>query len=721
MSERQIKPDSSVQSIPHPQTASLLIELLTEELPPKSLRLFSERFSASILEGLLTHQWIDRVETGQYKRFATPRRLGLLVREVRSKGLARERSAKGPSIQIGLDADGKPTQALIKWAARQGASIDALERVNDGKQTVFAFRHTEPGASLDEGLESVIVKAISDLPIPKLMQYQLADGQRTVSFVRPAHALTVLHGERLLPVKLLGLEADRFSQGHRFQGAARLYIDHADHYESILRHEGAVIVDMDERKAAIHEALMAQAKALDAHLGEDQVSASLLEEVSALVERGAVYCGKFDDDFLKVPQECLMLTMRTNQKYFPLFDAQEKLLPRFLIVSNMTVDDPSLIIDGNERVVRPRLADAGFFFQQDQKQTLEARLPQLEQVIYHAKLGSQAERAQRVASIAAWIASQGALDATLATRAALLAKTDLLTAMVGEFPALQGIMGRYYALIDGEDAALADAIAEQYLPRFAGDALAKTPLGTVLALADKLETLCGLFAIGQLPTGDKDPFALRRQALGVLRMLLERKLDLSLPELIDCGLRGLAERQTHASASADLMRFFNDRLAVYLREQGWAQDLVQALLARPQPRLYRLHERLEALQAFSKQEAASSLAAANRRIGNLLRKQGDEQEGPVDEACLQEPAELALWARVCQLKPQIEAAMANHEDAAVFTLLAEARPEVDQFFESIMVMAEDPKLRRNRIALLAVLHGMMNQLADLSALSEARA
>jgi glycyl-tRNA synthetase beta chain len=386
----------------------------------------------------------------------------------------------------------------------------------------------------------------------------------------------------------------------------------------------------------------------------------------------------------------------------------------------MTVDDPSLIIDGNERVVRPRLADAGFFFQQDQKQKLEARLPQLEQVIYHAKLGSQAERARRVASIAAWIASQGSLDASLAHRAALLAKTDLLTAMVGEFPELQGIMGRYYALLDGEDAALADAIAEQYLPRFAGDALAKTPLGTVLALADKLETLCGLFAIGQLPTGDKDPFALRRQALGVLRMLLEQKLDLSLDELIDCGLRGLAARQSHVSASTDLMRFFNDRLAVYLREQGWAADLVQALLARPQPRLYRLQERLAALHAFSKQEAASALAAANRRIGNLLRKQGDEPADLVDVARLEERAELALWARICELKPQIDAAMANHDDAAVLTLLAEARPEVDQFFESIMVMADDPDLRRNRIALLAQLHGMMNQLADLSALSEPR-
>ncbi|MFM9038863.1 MAG: glycine--tRNA ligase subunit beta, partial [Betaproteobacteria bacterium] len=659
-------------------TASLLIELLTEELPPKSLRQLSERFSAAILEGLASHQWLDRIDAQDYKRFATPRRLGILVHQVRSKGLPRERLIKGPSLQVGLDADAKPTQALIKWAQRQGAAIDALEQLSDGKQTVFACRHTEPGALLVEQLESVIAKALADLPIPKLMQYQLADGKTTVSFIRPAHALLVLHGERVVPMNLLGLQANRLTQGHRFQGEAQISIDHADNYESIMRNKGAVIVDMDERKQAIHEALVSQAASNGAYLGEDQVTASLLEEVTALVERGAVYCGKFDQDFLKVPQECLMLTMRTNQKYFPLFDAQQKLLPRFLIVSNMTVDDPSLIIHGNERVVRPRLADAGFFFEQDQKQRLEARLPQLAQVIYHAKLGSQADRAQRVAEIASWIAQRLSLDVEIARRAALLAKTDLLTLMVGEFPELQGVMGRYYALIDGEDPALAESIAEQYLPRFAGDSLAKTPIGIVLALADKLETLCGLFAIGQLPTGDKDPFALRRQALGVLRMLLECKLDLSLSELIDCGLRGLKHKQTHPSASADLIRFFNDRLAVYLREQGWAQNLIQALLARPQAQLYRLQERLKALEAFSREEAAISLAAANRRIANLLRKQNHVQDGKVDgqdskvaaqgkvyPRWLKEPAELALWAKVCDLQPLIAAATAVHDDAGV--------------------------------------------------------
>ncbi|NBP61327.1 MAG: glycine--tRNA ligase subunit beta [Betaproteobacteria bacterium] len=701
-----------------PNTApqGLLIELLTEELPPKSLRMLAEHFAQSVLEGLLARQWIDQVDSQAYRRYATPRRIGLFVKHVRAQGPERERLIKGPSLQVGLDADGKPTQALIKWAERQAAPLQALEQVADGKQTVFAYRHRQAGALLDEALEAVLMKALAELPIAKLMQYQLADGQSSVSFVRPVQALVVLHGARIIPVQLLGLQSDRYTQGHRFQGARRIRIDHAEHYEAIMRGEGAVIVDMDERKQEIREALQSHARAANAQLGDEAMTESLLEEVSALVERGAVYAGSFDPDFLRIPQECLMLTMRSNQKYFPLFDAQQRLLPRFLIVSNMTLDDPSLIIDGNERVVRPRLADARFFFEQDQKQSLHARLPQLEQVIYHARLGTQAERAQRVAAIAEWIARQLSLDSLLARRAALLAKTDLLTAMVTEFPELQGLMGRCYALLDGEPEALANALAEQYLPRFAGDALPATALGTVLALADKLETLCGLFALGLLPTGDKDPFALRRQALGVLRMLMEGRLELSLSELVETGLGGLQSRQSHPSAQADLMRFFSDRLTVYLREQGWAQPLVQAVLARPQERLHRVQPRLQALEQFSKQESAQSLAAANRRIGNLLRKQGEAAQGEVDPQCLAEPAEKALWARIGRLKPDLAAALADHKDALALELLAQARPEVDQFFESIMVMTEDVKLRNNRLALLAMLHDMMNQVADLSAL-----
>ena len=699
---------------------TLLIELLSEELPPKSLRLLSERFAASVLEGLLANQWIDAIEASCYRVYATPRRLGLSVQGVRSVGLARERTLKGPSLQVGLDSEGKPTQALIKWAERQGAPLDALLTIDDGKQKVFAYASIQQGVTLEAMLEAVITKALADLPIPKLMQYQLADGVTTVSFVRPAQGLVVLHGDRIIPVALLGLRSGRQTSGHRFQADSDLEIDHADHYEAILRDRGAVIVDMDMRKQAIWQALKSKADSLHANLGEDQVSSALLEEVTALVERGAVYCGSFEADFLKVPQECLMLTMRTNQKYFPLFDAESRLLPNFLIVSNMTVDDPSLIIDGNERVVRPRLADARFFFEQDQKQKLIDRLPQLAQVVYHAKLGSQSERAHRVAAIAEWIADQLLIDKAMAQRAALLAKTDLLTAMVGEFPELQGIMGRYYARIDGEADELAQALAEQYQPRFAGDSLPASPLGTVLALADKLETLCGLFALGQLPTGDKDPFALRRQALGVLRMLLEGKLDLPLQELIQCGFRGLQNHQSHAKAAEDLMRFFHDRLAVYLREQGWQQGLVQAVLARPQARLHRLPQRLAALESFSKQEDAQSLAAANRRIGNLLKKQSDTDMGPVDEPMLIEPAETALWTRIRSIEPSIQAALTAQDDARALSLLASARPEVDQFFESIMVMADDPNVRRNRLALIGQLHAMMNQIADLSVLSEAR-
>jgi len=696
---------------------TLLIELLCEELPPKSLRLLSERFAASILDGLLENRWIDRIDPQGYRVYATPRRLGLSVQCVRRVGTAREQTVKGPSLQVALDGDGKPTQALIKWAERQGARLEELAQVSDGKQLVFAHRHVQAGLALEARLESVIAQALAELPIPKLMHYQLADGVTTVSFVRPAQGLVVLHGDGVIPVCLLGLRSDRHTQGHRFQAASPIEIDHADHYESVMRDQGAVMVDMDARKQAIWRDLESQARTHNAHLGEDQVSNALLEEVTALVERGAVYCGRFDQEFLKVPQECLMLTMRTNQRYFPLFDAQARLLPHFLIVSNMALEDPSAIIDGNERVVRPRLADARFFFEQDQRQKLIDRLPQLSQMIYHAKLGTQAERAHRVADIADWIAQRLSIDPALARRAALLAKTDLLTAMVGEFPELQGIMGRYYASIDGEPRALADALAEQYQPRFAGDAIPASQLGTVLALADKLDSLCGLFAVGQLPTGDKDPFALRRQALGVIRMLIEGKLDLDLQDLIQCGFMGVQAHQSHAPAAEDLLRFFHDRLAVYLREQGWPQHLVQAVLARPQPRLHRLPQRLSALESFSRQEDAQSLVAANRRIGNLLRKQAAGEQGPVQAQSLLEPAEVALWSRICALEPSLEAALRAEEDAKALSLLATARPEVDQFFESIMVMADDTNLRRNRLALIGKLHTMMNQIADLSVLS----
>ncbi|HMN83469.1 MAG TPA: glycine--tRNA ligase subunit beta, partial [Burkholderiaceae bacterium] len=431
------------------------------------------------------------------------------VPAVAARAPDRKLELKGPSVKVALDAAGQPTQALVKWAEKQGVAVASLRRGHDGKQECFFADSVARGEVLAEAIGPIIDDALTKLPVPKLMQYQLADGHTTVSFVRPAHALTVLHGAEVLPATVLGLQSGRTTFGHRFQSSGPITIGSADAYEDTLAERGRVIAGFDTRRDAIERGLREQAARLQASLGDEAAVTPLLDEVTALVEWPAIYVGRFDAAFLEVPPECLILTMRTNQKYFPLFDAAGGLLPSFLIVSNMAVDDPHFIIEGNERVVRPRLADARFFFDQDRRVTLASRVPQLASVVYHAKLGSQAERAERVRRIAGAIAAELSVDAAACERAALLAKADLLTGMVGEFPELQGTMGRYYALHDGEPAAVAEAIDQHYRPRFAGDALPDGPVATVLALADKLETLCGLFGIGQVPTGDKDPFALR--------------------------------------------------------------------------------------------------------------------------------------------------------------------------------------------------------------------
>ncbi|ODU68824.1 MAG: glycine--tRNA ligase subunit beta, partial [Lautropia sp. SCN 66-9] len=525
-------------------SASLLVELFTEELPPKALKRLGESFCSAIVEGLRARGLA--ASDARIDGFASPRRLAVRVAGVPVRAADRQVELKGPSLKVGLDAAGQPTQALIKWAEKQGARIDQLTRASDGKQECFYFQSTVTGESLDEAISPVITQALAKLPIPKLMQYQLADGHTTVSFVRPAHALIVLHGERVVPASVLGLQSGRSTHGHRFQSEGSIDIADAGQYESLLETRGRVIASFEARRARIDAMLRERAQALQASLGDETQVVPLLEEVTALVEWPAVYVGEFEHEFLQVPQECLILTMRTNQKYFPLFDAQGKLLPKFLIVSNMAVADPHFIIDGNQRVVRPRLADARFFFEQDLKTPLAERVPKLASVVYHAKLGTQGERVERVRAIARASAKLLGADAALADRAALLAKTDLLTGMVGEFPELQGVMGTYYARHDGEPDAVARALTEQYQPRFAGDALPASETGTVLALADKLETLAGLFGIGQLPTGDKDPFALRRHALGVVRMLIEKRLDLR-AQFVDargqCLLGGLGQQR----------------------------------------------------------------------------------------------------------------------------------------------------------------------------------
>lgn len=694
-------------------TRPLLIELFTEELPPKALSRISEAFAQSLLNSLVERGLADADVA--IERFATPRRLAVRIARVLAHAPERTVEAKGPSVKVGLDASGAPTQALIKWAERQGASIEALARASDGKQECFYWRSTAPGDTLAQCITALINAALAALPIPKVMQYQLADGVTNVSFVRPAHRLMVLHGADVIEAHTLGLTSGRITEGHRFLSDGPITITDALGYETSLESPGKVLASFERRRDCIRVALEARAEALGASLGEAAQVQPLLDEVTALVEWPVVYVGEFEEQFLQVPQECLILTMRTNQKYFPLFDAEGRLLSRFLIVSNIEAADPSAIIDGNERVVRPRLADARFFFEQDRKAPLAARVAQLGSVVYHAKLGTQAERVERVRAIAGALASLAGRDAEKLDRAALLAKADLLTGMVGEFPELQGIMGRYYALHDGEPAEVAQAIVEHYQPRFAGDALPQSECGTLLALADKLETLAGMFGIGQLPTGDKDPFALRRHALGVIRILIEKRLSLPLPALINAVFSAFGDRVK--PAPVELETFLHERLSGYLRDRGYsAQETASVVEQRPAD-LARVPDRLEAVRAFSQLPQAQALAAANKRIGNLLRKSGAEAAPATDPARFVEPAEVALGEAVSRLEPEVSARLGLHDYGAALALLAEAREPVDRFFDEVMVMVDDPALRANRLALLTRLHALMNGVADISRLS----
>lgn len=720
--------------------APLLIELLTEELPPKALRRLAAAFAQGLRDGLTQHGLLaDGTADGTAdKVYATPRRLAVCFESVAAQGADRPLALKGPSLAVGLDAQGAPTLALRKWAEKQGAQLEQLVREGEGKQESFWFRSMAPGVALQSVLGSLLQDTLARLPIPKVMQYQLADGQTNVHFVRPAHGLVILHGERVLDAEVLGIRSDRITRGHRFQGEASITLDHADHYAHALRERGHVIASFEDRRAMIMKQLQAQAQTLGASLGQDTgIVEALLDEVTALVEWPAVYVGGFEAEFLKVPQECLILTMRTNQKYFPLFDAGGALLPRFLIVSNLAIEDPSLIIDGNERVVRPRLADARFFFEQDQRQSLASRVDALGSVVYHAKLGTQAQRTERVRMIGRALATHAGASAASVDRAALLAKTDLLTGMVGEFPELQGNMGRHYALHDGEPPEVAQAIAEHYQPRFAGDALPASPTGLALALADKLETLAGIWGIGAHPTGDRDPFALRRHALGVLRMLIERPAASGAPvhlsHLLETAFSAFAGLDTVQADLAGLAAFFTDRLRGYLREQGHAAEDIDAVLAVDADRLDRIESRLEALPRFRALPEAGALAAANKRIGNILRKAQEAESkatadpgGVARKTSLQpdrliEPAEQALHQAMLQVAQVTQPLLEAQDYAAALQALAALRGPVDAFFDGVMVNVQDPELRANRIALLAALHELMNRIADLSKLPQAGA
>ena len=692
-------------------TATLLVELLTEELPPKALPRLGETFATRIAEGLKARGLAPL--DAAFRSYASPRRLAVTVAHVAAEGAAREVTEKLMPVSVALDAEGKPTPALLKKMEAKGISVDAVasfERRVDGKAEALFHTDTVAGARLADVLAAVVQDAIKALPIPKVMRW--GDGDAT--FVRPVHKLTMLHGAEVVPGRVLDLEAGRTTRGHRFMSRGDIDIATADAYEPTLLAEGKLIPNFAERRADIERQLLAEAAKQDALLG---VYADLLDEVAALVEHPTVYVGEFEAEFLAVPQECLILTMRANQKYFPLFDGAGKLLNRFLIVSNMRLADPSNIITGNARVVRPRLSDARFFFEQDKKQTLEARLGRLAAVVYHNKLGSQLERVERLEVLAGVIAAQLQGDVAAAKRAARLAKVDLVTDMVGEFPELQGIMGRYYALADGEGEVVANAIQAHYQPRFAGDALPAGNVAAALALADKLEALVGFFGIGQLPTGDKDPFALRRAALGVLRILMETPLPLELPKLIEAASAGFKPGVLTAEGfAAQLQDFMYERLKNMLRETGRDGAVVDAVLALKPARIDQVPARLVAVEAFRALPEAEALAAANKRIVNILRK-AESSPGEPDFALLQEEAEKVLFRAVVEVTPRVRSHVANEDYTAALLALAGLRAAVDQFFEDVMVMVDDTLTRHNRLALLAQLSGLMNQVADISRLS----
>ena len=703
---------------------NLLVELFVEELPPKALKKLGNAFSG-VLADQLRAQGLAGADT-VVTAFASPRRLAAHVTNVADRAADRAQSQKLMPVSVGLDAAGNATPALLKKLAALGADASAvagLKRAPDGKAEALFHDSTVPGATLAAGLQKAIAEAIARLPIPKVMSYQLETncdmpGWSSVSFVRPAHGLVALHGADVVAVEALGLKAGRETHGHRFEAAVDpVVLKDADSYAAQLREEGAVIASFAERRADIVRQLQAAAAKVGGGAKPIDDDA-LLDEVTALVERPNVLVCQFETEFLAVPQECLILTMKANQKYFPLLDAEGNLSHRFLVVSNIAPADASAVVGGNERVVRPRLADAKFFFDQDRKKTLASRIDSLAKVVYHNKLGTQGERVERVRAIARAIATQlgDSALAAQADRAALLAKGDLVTDMVGEFPELQGTMGRYYALHDGEDAAVADAVEDHYKPRFAGDTLPRGHVGVVVALADKLETLVGMFGIGNLPTGDRDPFALRRHALGVLRLLAEKQLPLSLGALVAAALPAFGSLITDPGAA--LNDFIYDRLAGSLREQGYSAQEVDAVVSQRPQRLAEVGQRLEAVRAFARLPEAEALAAANKRIGNILKKAAATGvDAHVSELLLREPAEKALFEAMRATLPQAGRQFDVGDYAASLQTLAVLRAPVDAFFDGVMVNAEEEDLRLNRQGLLAELHRAMNRVADLSRLA----
>jgi glycyl-tRNA synthetase beta chain len=695
-------------------THNLLVELFVEELPPKDLKRFGEAFATTLFAGLKSRGLAT--DHSATTPFATPRRLAVHVSAVRAQADDRAVSLKLMPVSVGLTSDGQATPALLKKLASVGADasvLPQLKRQPDGKAEALFYDSLVKGATLAEGLQQALDEALAGLPIRKVMQYQLADGWSSVNFVRPAHGLVALHGADVVPLQALGLQSGRQTQGHRFEAAVEpVVLQDADHYARQLEEQGAVIASFEARHADIVRQLQ-HAAAQQGLVPIDD--AALLDEVTALVERPNVLLCQFEPEFLAVPQECLILTMKANQKYFPLLDAEGRLTNRFLVVSNIRPADASRVVGGNERVVRPRLADAKFFFDQDRKKTLADRVGGLDKVVYHGKLGTQGERVKRVQAIAAGIARRIGADVAQVDRAALLAKADLLTDMVGEFPELQGIMGGYYARHDGENAEVALAIEDHYKPRFAGDALPRGQVGEVVALADKLETLVGLFGIGQLPTGDKDPFALRRHALGVIRLLMERQLAIPLDKLLRDAAQAFGDRIT--DASVPLSDFIYERLAGVLREQGATAQQVDAVLSLRPQQLDDIGNKLAAVRSFADLPESASLAAANKRVVNILKKAEEPTVAQVDPTLLSDPSEKDLHDALVRIGREARQAFDRRDFTASLQQLAALKAPVDSFFDKVMVNAEDPKVRANRLGLLAILRDEMNRVADLSKLA----
>lgn len=685
-------------------TQNFLVEIGTEELPPKALKTlatsFADNVEAELNQAGLT---FDKIEW-----FAAPRRLAVKVLNLATQQPSKEIEKRGPAVSAAFDAEGKPTKAAEGWARGCGITVDQAERIATDKGEWLVHRAKIEGQPTKNLLNGIVANALAKLPIPKPMRW----ADKTVQFIRPVHTVTMLLGDELIEGEILGVASARTIRGHRFLGEKEFEIQHADQYPQLLREKGSVVADFNERKAEILAKSQAKATALG---GVADIEESLLEEVTSLVEYPNVLAAKFEERFLAVPAEALVYTMKGDQKYFPIYDKDGKLLPHFIFVSNINPEDPTAIIEGNEKVVRPRLTDAEFFFKTDLKQKLVDRLPRLETVLFQQQLGTLKDKTDRIEQLAGEIAKQIGADEVKAKRAGLLSKCDLMTNMVFEFTDTQGVMGMHYARHDGEDEEVAVALNEQYMPRFAGDELPKSLVASAVALADKFDTLTGIFGIGQAPKGSADPFALRRAALGALRIIVEKNLPLDLEDLVKKSAALFGDKLTNKNVVADVVDFMLGRFRAWYQDEGIAVDVIQAVLARRPTRPADFDARVRAVSHFRTLDSAEALAAANKRVSNILAK-ADAAIGEINLTACVEPAEKALAEAVLALRTEVQPLIAKGDYTAVLDKLANLRAPVDSFFDNVMVNAEDPVLRQNRLAILNTLQGLFLQVADISVL-----